>query len=183
MIGIIKKDNKGVTLLELVVSIALFSVVVILATQIFRMVIDGQRDAIAAQNLQESMRYAFETIGKEIRTAQKDFLDGTCTDEFNVIYSTNLNSDELYFRNHHDECVAYYLDDSGDGRLMIERGGYEAATTPAKIKVSNLKFEIVDDVYDTQSLVVMKMDIESVGKELHRQEMTLETALSSRYYE
>ena len=71
MLKKILKNNSGVTLLELTVAVAIFSVAVLSATQIFKMTMDGQRNAIAAQHTQESMRYALEVMGKEIRMAQK----------------------------------------------------------------------------------------------------------------
>jgi len=52
------KNEKGVSLLELLVAVTLFSVVIISSTQIFKMVVDGQRNAIGAQNVQENIRYA-----------------------------------------------------------------------------------------------------------------------------
>ena len=63
------KNNLGVTLIELIVAVALFSVTILSAMQIFQMVVEGQRSAIAAQSVQESMRYAFEIMSKEIRMA------------------------------------------------------------------------------------------------------------------
>ncbi|MDD5295066.1 MAG: prepilin-type N-terminal cleavage/methylation domain-containing protein [Patescibacteria group bacterium] len=44
------KNNKGVTLLEMTVAVAIFSVVMLSATEIFRLVIESQRNAIASQN-------------------------------------------------------------------------------------------------------------------------------------
>ncbi|MCG2695682.1 prepilin-type N-terminal cleavage/methylation domain-containing protein, partial [Candidatus Parcubacteria bacterium] len=70
MLNKIIKNNAGVTLLELTVAVAIFSFAVLSATQIFKMVLEGQRSAIAAQSTQESMRYALEVMSKEIRMAK-----------------------------------------------------------------------------------------------------------------
>ena len=56
------KNNSGVTLLELVVAVTLFAALMLAATGIFKMVNDGQRNAVSAQNVQENMRYALEKM-------------------------------------------------------------------------------------------------------------------------
>ncbi|MFH1822646.1 MAG: prepilin-type N-terminal cleavage/methylation domain-containing protein [Patescibacteria group bacterium] len=183
MIKKILTNKKGVTLIELLVAVTLFAIIILSATQIFNMVVEGQRSAIASQNIQESMRFAFEMMSKEIRMAQKDGVGvyDTCplVGE-NKIYDSNVPNTELYFKNYHDECVIYYVD---AGYLMIQRNGEIAATTPGAIRISNLKFYIVDNIGNEQSQVTIKMDIEATGKELHKQTMKMQTTVSSRYYE
>jgi len=188
MIRKLIKNKQGITLLELVVAISLFSVVIISATQIFKMVIEGQRNAIASQNIQESMRYAFEAMSKEIRMAQEDVGGpGQCPSVNNgKVYDTSDN-EQLYFKNQYDDCVSYYLEDdiNGISRLTIDRDLVPAYVTPDDIIVSDLKFSVYDDG-DTdviQSIVTIKMKIKAVGKAMHEQEMTMQTTISSRYYE
>ena len=191
MLKNIRQNKKGVTLLEIIVSVAIFSVVMLSATEIFRMVIEGQRNAIASQNVQESMRYAFETMAKEIRTAIASNDD--CESLFNPpagatnkVFNTTTNSegDILYFKNKDGDCVAYYLEDE---TLKVIRESNIASTTPGKIKITNLDFKVTDDLigafHSLQPLVTMKMDIEAAGKEMHKQTMKMQTTISSRYYE
>jgi len=184
MLKKIIKNNLGVTLLEMIVSVALFSVVVISATQIFKMVVEGQRNAIAAQNIQESIRYAFETMVKEVRMAQKDE-SGTCTGGANKIYGVSADNSELYFINYHGDCTEYYLEADANGifRLKIDRGLASAYITSNDIQISNLEFFVVDNLSSLQSMVTIKMDIEAIGKEMHKQKMTIQTTVSARYYE
>lgn len=172
------KNKLGVSLLEMVVAVAVFSVVVLLATQIFKMVLESQRNSIASQNMQESIMYTFETMAKEIRMAQKDE-GGTCAGSEHV-YSVNEDGDKLSFINYHGDCVFYYLN---NGQLMVDRGVYSASTTPKSVKVSNLKFLVNDNIGITQSLVVLKMDIEAIIKGTYKQKMTIQTTISSRHYE
>src|SRR3989338_10006398 len=82
------KKEKGTSLIELLVAITLFSFMILAATQIFKMVIDGQRNAVSAQNVQENIRYAMEKISKEIRMAKisnDDCLGGAINKVFNVV--------------------------------------------------------------------------------------------------
>ncbi|MFA4941330.1 MAG: prepilin-type N-terminal cleavage/methylation domain-containing protein [Patescibacteria group bacterium] len=191
MLKNIVKNKNGVTLIEMVVAVTLFSVVILSSTEIFKMVIEGQRNAIASQNVQESMRYAFETMAKEIRMATLsnhdcEYLFSVPVTAQNKIYNITSNGEGevLYFKNKNDVCTAYYLE---NGAIMVARGGDTALTTPAKIRISNLNFEVIDDQIGTpanvQPMVTMRMDIEATGKEMHKETMKMQTTLSSRYYE
>ena len=181
------KSVKGVSLIELVVSVTLFSVLIISATQIFKMVIDGQRSAISAQNVQENMRYAMEKMSKEIRMAQ--ISNQTCySSATNKIFNTADGGQELYFKNKNDECIIYYLENN---RLKIMVGTLSGDVadfiTPAKVEVSNLKFYVDDDLisafHSKQPYVTMVMDVRAIGLAIHEQKMKIQMTVSSRYYE
>ena len=180
------KSQKGITLLELIIAISIFAVTVIAATEIFKMVLVSQRSSLAAKNLQENMRYTFESIAKEIRMAYRD--NGECADlNDGLVYQPANNNTELYLKNYHRECVHYFLD---SGRFKVSRE--DSAThvtvtnfiTPDEINISNLQFEVIDDGANatTQPRVTMKMDIATTGKAEQRQQMKIQTTLSSRYY-
>ena len=180
MIRKIIKNKEGITLLELTVAVAIFTVMMLSVTQIFKSVIDGQRSAVAGQNIQESMRYALEVMSKEMRSSQKAS-GGDCSG-FGMpgkVFKVD-NGDELYFKNYKDQCVKYEL--SGN-RLQITRDGSADFITPSQIKVINLKFIVVDIVNTKQSNVKMKMEAEALGKEMNKQSIKLQTTISSRFYE
>jgi len=187
------KNNQGVSLLELLVAVSIFTVVILSSTQIFKMVIEGQRNAIASQNIQESLRYALEAISKEIRNAEKS--DHDCETIFTPaatatykVYNTKDSDAILYFKNQNGFCVAYYLEnDNGVSRLKIYRDGEVAFVTPREIEVNNLKFLVNDDeinaFHSQQPKVSITMDIEAIGKAIHTQPIRIQTTISSRYYE
>lgn len=62
---LITKNKKGFTLIEVMVSVTLFVVIMMAVTNIFKMVIDAQRNAIAAQNVQESLKYFLKSLAKK----------------------------------------------------------------------------------------------------------------------
>ncbi len=181
------------TLLEIIVAVAIFITTMLMATTIFKDVVEGQRSAIAAQNVQESMRFVFEIMSKEIRTAQGAHSGINCgiIPYYKVFNTENAGEanpyegHELYFQNKDGDCVNYYLLNDA---LMIDRGGIFGTTTPNEVKVSNLEFNITDDVVDAfhsvQPRVTIKMEIEMAGgKEIHKQPIVMQTTVSSRYYE
>ncbi len=179
----ILNDKKGITLLELIVSVAIFSLMMVSVLGIFKIVIDGQRNAISSQNIQESMRYAFETMSKEVRMAQKN--TGTCqgTGSWPTphdLYNTDPAKDVLFFVNKDGACATYQLVSGG---IQITRDGLSGFITPHNINISNLQFNITDSS-SSQPKVTMNMDIQAATVLAEQQQkIKLETTISSRYYE
>src|SRR3990167_5031771 len=199
------KNEKGVSLLELLVAVTLFSVVIISSTQIFKMVVDGQRNAIGAQNVQENIRYAMERMSKEIRMAQIAYrgtqpADRDCKQLFtspdtatNKVYnlkSANAVDDTLYFKNKDNVCVAYFLENNRLKVKIIKAAGgilIEDFIMPSNTITSNLKFYVADNLigayHSVQPYVTMTMDVKAVGLAMHEQKMKIQFTVSSRYYE
>lgn len=179
MIGI--KNKPGFSLMEVIVAVALFSIIILSSTEIFRLVIMGQREAIASQNVQESLKYFFEVIGKEMRMAKKD--NGMCgpvPDDQIFAKMVGSNSDTLFFRNFYDECVMYQLISTGDSqRFFISRGSSDGFISPAKIHLENLRFNI-DSL--GQTAVTMSLSASALGEGKEASEMDIQTTVTSRYY-
>lgn len=201
-----RKKNKaaGFSLIEIIVSVALFVIIILSATEIFRLVIVGQRKAIASQNVQESLKYFLEASSKEVRMAKKNegycsALPGFTTLGFDQIYSIdtapNGFGDALYFRNVYDECVVYYLGNGTNaGRFIVRRNNLEAPISPAKIKISRLEFKetTIDKIASsfpiTRPLIVMRIDAQAfsgnVGETNYKElaNIEMQTSLTSRAY-
>lgn len=180
--------KQGFSLVEVLVSVLIFVVLILSATQIFKMVIDGQRSAIASQNVQESLKYFLEVTAKEMRTAKKS--GGTCpqvpSDKI-FATSTNVYGDVLYFKNYYGHCVSYSLAlDSGSvPRFYISRlrsgqpqNGY---ISPHKIMIDSLHFT-VQDATTTQPIVTISLKAHALEEAQFKSEMTIQTSVSSRYY-
>lgn len=177
------KNKSGISLIEVVVSTAIFVVILLAMSGIFKMVIDAQRQAIASQNVQESLKYFFEVISKEIRMAKKD--GGGCPDiPVNTRFAISSNSfgDILYLHNYHDECISYRLEQDGEVvRFMRVRNGDNAWLSPARVNISELKF-FVHEVNNEQAFVSINLDANYIGKAAAQSEMRVQTSISSRYY-
>jgi len=208
----IKNNNLGFSLLEIIIAVGIFSIVIISATGIFQKVIESQRSAIAAQNTQESIRYAMEVMSKETRIAISNIDNDYCAlflspifgvplppveapDKYNKVFNTfdwEATNDVLYFYNNYNFCVSYFLNKE---TLMVARQTgsnpgdyYIASSTPDELKISNLEFVVKDDMkddfHDTQPLVTIKMDVEMKNEnDINKQAFKIQTTVSSRYYE
>lgn len=195
-----KNNQEGFTLIELLVSIALFAVIVLIATSVFMDVSDNQQNAIASQSVQDSLRFTFETLSKEMRNA-KSYQNGKFCGIMPYYKTYNITGDsattgiEIYFQNQSDECVHYYqVEDpvgSGEYQLWVSRGNGLATTTlsmtPDDINIVELYFNIDDDESNSfqskQPKVTMKMEAEmKKGKKKTNQNIVIHTTVSSRGY-
>ncbi|MDD2680586.1 MAG: hypothetical protein PHE20_00610 [Patescibacteria group bacterium] len=176
-------SKQGNTLIEVIVSTALFVVIMLSMTQIFKMMLDYQRQAIATQNVQENLKYFFEVISKELRTAKR--ANSSCASlpaNARFLRESNTYGEVLHLKNYHDECVTYSLDDdNGVIRFKVERGGYGGYLSPAQINISDLHF-LVREENDQQAFITINMGAHSVGREASYSQMYLQTTITSRYY-
>ena len=179
-----QKKTPAFSLVEIIVSVSIFSVIILSMTGIFKMVVDGQRGAIATQNVQESLKYFLEVINKEIRMAVKS--DGTCVvdpgDVFNLV--TTSGDDILYFKNFYGECVIYSTEIdilTGSKRFKISRAGSIGYISPKQISVEELNFVLNSDPI-WQDLITINIKAKALNAPNTESAMTLQTSLSSRYY-
>ena len=179
----------GFTLVEVLVSVTLFSVIIISVTSLFKLAIDSQRQAIAVQNVQESLKYFLEMTAKKIRMAQRD--GGVCSDVdddkiFKVIDSSG--TDTLFFKNYYGECVAYRIvtDSKGVSRFEISRSNslsqLQGFISPEKINIDALNFIVRDNATGSQPLVIISIRATALTSDGSDAEMVLQTSISSRYY-
>lgn len=179
------KHKKGFSLIEVLVSTALFVVIITAAMNIFKIVIQSQRSAIATQNVEESLKYFLEVTGKEVRMAKRNnnlcsYLGLSKMDIYNQ--GSNDYGNVLNFRNYHDQCVSYSLKQMPDGskRFEIIKDGITGYyITPAKITVDELRFVVSPS---SQSAVTMELVAHSLGQDINKSTMKIQTTLTSRYY-
>jgi len=93
-----KFNNKGLTLIELMVASAIFLVVLMIVVSIFLTTIKNQRSGFINQNLQDNARYLMEAMIKEIRMSE--------------IYSATGNGYNLVIINQENQKVTYKFQSS-----------------------------------------------------------------------
>lgn len=182
----LKSKQSGFSLIELLVSTALFTLIMISAMSIFNMVLKDQRTALAVQNVQESLKYFLEMTGKEIRMAQRN--NGGCSGiPNNQIYlvSSSTYSDMLSFKNYHKQCVSYYLsNDNGVKRFTINRDGISDYASPDSININNLSFLLRPEggLNNYQPAITVDFIAQAVGLTASSSLIQIQTTLTSRYY-
>lgn len=184
MVQLSKKKVSAFSLIEIIVSVSIFSVIILSMTGIFKMVVDGQRGAIATQNVQESLKYFLEVVNKEIRMAVRS--EGGCGvdsgDIFNLVQDTT--GDSLYFKNFYGECVVYATEvdnQTGSKRFKIYRGGNTGYISPKQINIDELDF-VLNSSSINQDLITINIKARALNAPNTEAAMILQTSLSSRYY-
>lgn len=191
------KENKGYTLMEIVVSVGIFVIAITSVSAIFRYAIEGQRRTIAVQTTEDSLRYAFEAVSKELRQAKRsdeecESIMGVTYADQNRIFNQNAAGDEIYFRNKNGECVRYYLNTAQLMRGTYDDSGliYSGPITPDEIDISGLAFNINDNDINVQfdqriqPYVTANFFAErNVGASRYKSPTQVQVTVASRVYE
>lgn len=187
----ISNNKEGATLLEIIVSLAIFSVIILMSVGIFQAVLTSQQSTVAAQTKQESLKYVFEVISKDMRSAVRG--DDDCEliggNAVSKIFNKDIISNPdgiLYFKDKDGLCTYYEV---LDGTFMVTKGGIMSSTTPHDLLVTAFNFSIVDNaillpVNTVQPMLTFSIEMEDrAGKDIERQPVTVQTTISSRFYE
>lgn len=110
--------NKGFTLIEMVVAVAILALLMGSAVGVFVSGIKNQRQGLALQEILDQTSYLMEYMSRSLRMARKD-MDGTCTGvaKLNYIFEDQC----LKFLNYNEECQQFCLDGA---RIKNENGDY-----------------------------------------------------------
>ena len=111
-------NNKGFTLIEMVVAVAVFSLLVSVSTGILLSSLKAQRQSLATQEVLDQTSYLMEYMSRSLRMAKKD-LAGTCTGTAKLNYA--FTGQCIKFINYHNECQQFCLDGT---RIRNEAGVY-----------------------------------------------------------
>lgn len=125
-------QNKGFTLIEMVVAIAIFSLLVGTTSGIFLSSIKNQKQSLATQEILDETSYLVEYMSRSLRMAKKDMVGGcTGTAKLNYVFVDELPVKCLKFLNYNDKCQKFCLDGA---RLKDENDNYLTSTN---LQVSN----------------------------------------------
>jgi prepilin-type N-terminal cleavage/methylation domain-containing protein len=173
----LKKQQAGVTLLELVVAISIFTMLVLSVTQIFNLTLRVGGDVVASQKIQKEMRYIFEVLSKEIRMAKVD-KDGACIDQDWLYQIFDNPNHRLEFLNKDDECVIYRFENNN---FYITRDSITERLNSSDIVIEDLEFERFGFTPLEQPRILLRMTV--YNKNDSNKKVKLQTTISSRDYE
>jgi prepilin-type N-terminal cleavage/methylation domain-containing protein len=184
---------KGFTLTELLISIALFSIVVGSIASIFISGLLSQRKTLAEQDILNQISYVLEYMGRAIRMAKKDDISfggiiRNCLSQNRVNYETTPTLDQISFRNYENQCQRFYL--SSEGRIKEEKKSdgsgpviSDLFLTSPRLKVNSLKFKVYgerqEDSY--QPKVTIFLEVEESGRKFQFQTTVSQRDLDVRY--
>ena len=152
------------TLLETMIAVAIFAVVVLLASRIFQSVLSSQKTNAVDQDVQENVKYFLESLTRETRTALRNTSGADlCGVGANHIFAVNATSSQLFFENASGQCVEYFssIDSSGLTRLAVSRDAAAYYLTSNRVAVKSLKFVVDDVTTSTQPLLTVNVQVQS----------------------
>ncbi|MFA5086189.1 MAG: type II secretion system protein [Candidatus Paceibacterota bacterium] len=179
---------KSFTLVETVISIALFGFISVILVNIFVSSIRTQTRILQNQELMEQSSYSLEYMTRLLRMAKKDE-DGSCTGTTDANYGIDTNS--ITFLAYDTLAAEYrcrrFLKDGDVAKEMRSTDatsgnlGTAQAITSSKIKVSGLTFGVTGNVVpDTvQPKVTVMINIKS-GDAVGAPEIFLQSSVSQR---
>lgn len=107
--GDILKGKKGFTLMELLVSVAIFSITVVIGIDLFFNIVDVQKRTSYVQAVQGDARYLMEEIARQLRQGYLDYeyyiekgiplpdLGDSSTNENKILVTRDLDNNRFYF--------------------------------------------------------------------------------------
>ncbi len=183
-------QNKGFTLVELLVSISVFSLIVSAMSGAFVSTIRAQRKSVAFQQLLEQTSYLEEYMSRAIRMARKD-LSGDCliTAGAKQNFETNLDRNRIRFLNYQGICQEFFLDVNQIKERKSIDGTAANFQTPLPLTSGNLQVESFkigpSDSWDQddneQPRVTLFLYIKGAGLKPEEQpEIKIQTTISQR---
>jgi prepilin-type N-terminal cleavage/methylation domain-containing protein len=146
----IKNSKKGFSLVELLVSLAIFSIVLSAALTVFASNMRSQRKVLEQQEIIGEMSYAFERMSRALRMAKKDFTGSCIGANYNYLQTAR----GIKFLDYRGDCLEFYLDGADNRIKEVKNAGAAAALTSPNIRVTQFILGPSDSwsQYDLNSL-------------------------------
>ena len=130
---------RGYTLLELIVSVALFTIVVTIAISTYLQMISLNRKARATNDLVSNLSYTLESIGRTIRTGK----EYDCGGGGGSLNCWPGGSSQFSFTDENGRDVTYILKSGGVVGMCIDSACTDSSASPltdSRISIESLQF-------------------------------------------
>jgi prepilin-type N-terminal cleavage/methylation domain-containing protein len=190
-----KKDKiQGFTLIEVVITLSIFSIMAVIISGIFLNVNNLQKNTANFQRLQNDGRYILEKLAREIRAREVIYPLAGSNSQNLLYFKKDERNNYLrlcltetgslnYFLDAQDEIIAE------DNRRRCLEEGY--ALNADDVEIAVVKFFVAptaEDVWgdapqtNIQPRVTILLKLRNRGSEKYRQELELQTTISSKVY-
>ena len=132
------RDKKGFTLVEVLTSVAIFSILTGGAVGFLVSGLKSQAKFLTTREIVDNSSHAVEYMSRLLRMAKKD-KEGNCITE-NVNYETSGEGTIIKFLDFKDRCKEFTL--LNNQIIVEENGGGALALTSDNLTVDFLKFEV-----------------------------------------
>ena len=183
-----KNSEKAYTLIEVLVAIAIFTIVIAAPTGFLVGSIKGQQKALSSQKLLDNVSYSLEYISRALRMAKKDIY-GTCISAGSNFENPMHDTSKIRFLNYNNQCQEFSL---SDGQLKQRKSttnkeedlGEFLPLTSDDLEIELLKFKLFgqeqEDEYQPRATLVLDIKgIKSQKPELQSR-IKIQTTISQR---
>jgi prepilin-type N-terminal cleavage/methylation domain-containing protein len=196
-----KIKNKGLTLIEMLVAVTIFSIIVGAIAGIFISGIQSQRRVLATQELLDQTSYVIEYMSRALRMARKELAIDPAKaclleDSTTILYGQNYQLrdidqdgevDGIRFLNYEGKCQQFFLE---DGKLYeikstdssVANFGSPYFLTSPLLSINSLKFNLSGENQTDLFQPRVTIFLEISGREIKggRPKIQIQTTISQR---
>lgn len=135
------KQNKGYTLIEILVAIGIFTTVIAAPTGFFVIALKGQQKALASQEVLDETSYVLEYVSRALRMAKKELnRDNPClTNGYGFNYETTQAGNGIRFNTYDGDCKEIFWD-TGEKNLKERKNeGEVIPLTSDELEINSFK--------------------------------------------
>jgi prepilin-type N-terminal cleavage/methylation domain-containing protein len=179
--------KKSFTLIEILVAVAIFSLVVAICSGIFISALQNQRRILTTQRLLDQSSFVLEYMSRALRMAKKD-LTGFCITQYTNYENPEGNLSKIRFLDYQDHCHEFSKENTEiREKIAIDNKatnlGSATPLTSPEFEVTSLKFKIFgqSQTDNFQPRVTIFLEIQKESKKPgEREKVKIQTTISQR---
>lgn len=175
-----KDKVKGLTIVELLVAVTLFSVIVAIVSNIFLSSFQAQRRSLAFETIFDQTSFLMEYMSRSLRMAKRETTG--CLSAPDLNYEITRSGKGIKFVNSDNVCQEFFLDVS-TSRLKEKKATQEQFLTSTDSQVIAFGINLLGQGQgdDLQSRVTFSLTLKRKGvKPESEPSLTVQTTLSQR---
>jgi len=170
--------KKSFTLTELLVAIGLTSLVSGAILGIFLSGIWAQRRILATQEVLDQASYVLEYMGRQLRLARKDDLDGkSCLHGYKTNCEVSEGGRKISFKNFDGKCHSFYFQDN---KIVEKKEDFFNPLPLTSVKINYLKFKVSGETQQDTFQPRITISFEAETKEKNPTKLKFQTTISQR---
>jgi prepilin-type N-terminal cleavage/methylation domain-containing protein len=163
-----KETEKGFTLIEMLVSLALFSIVIVVIMGSILTIVDVNRKSQSLTVVMNDLNFVLESITRTVKTGE--------------IQTGHGSRSEIEIIDQEGRVITYRFENGAIER-KTEEGGEESdyiSLTSEQIEITAASFDVFDDEYNFQPRILIFLDGEVAITERIRSAFRIQTTVSQR---
>jgi prepilin-type N-terminal cleavage/methylation domain-containing protein len=172
-----KNRPKGFTIIEMLVSTAVFVMVVSISMSTFVFALRAQRQSLATQDLLDQTSYAVEYMSRALRMAKKD-LTGVCIPaktNYQLISDASGFVQQIKFLSYQNQCQSFIWENN---QLKEDKDGVVNSLTSENVAISWFDAELAGETQVDNIQPRITFSWCALGKE--NSSIVIKTAVSQR---